>query len=373
MTLTDKFETAMSGSNLTIKGLTLRRVLAPLPKPFLSAGGALNKAGVLLIDLQLSGSVTGVSYLFCPRVELIGSLSEAVAALAASIQGMACDPLAISAFFDRQYLLFGGTGILTMARAGLDMAMWDAIAKDQGKPFYQLFNGTEGPIAAYESSGLGLSDAQKVAEEAAEFAQNGFGEMKLRLGYPTLDQDLEVLAAVRAAVGPDIGLMVDFNQTLTRDTAQDRCRALDPLGLLWIEEPLIAADLEGAALLARDLETPIQIGENLFSGVEVRRALALKSCDFLMPDVMKIGGATNWLIAADIALQHGVPVSSHLFPEVSAHLLAITENRHFLEYANWLDAIMADPLSPENGVARPSQSPGIGVAWDDAALAKYQI
>lgn len=373
MTLTGKFETAVGGSNLTIKGLTLRRVLAPLPKPFMSAGGPLNNAGVLLIDLQLSGGITGVSYLFCPRVEMLASLSEAISALATSVQGMACDPLAISTFFDRQYLLFGGTGIVTMARAGLDMAMWDAIAKDQGKPFYRLFDGTEAPIAAYESSGLGLSDAREVADEAAEFAQNGFGEMKVRLGYPTLDQDLEVLAAVRAAVGPDIGLMVDFNQTLSRVSAQDRCRALDPLGLLWIEEPLIAADLEGAAGLARDLETPVQIGENLFSGTEVRRALALKSCDCLMPDVMKIGGATDWLIAAEMAEQHGVPVSTHLFPEISVHLLAIIENRHFLEYANWLDAIMADPVRPENGFARPSQTPGIGVAWDAAAITKYQI
>jgi mandelate racemase len=373
MTLSEKFKTAMTGSDLTVQRVELRKVLAPLPKVFKSAGGQLEHAAVLLIDLHMSGGITGVSYLFSPRPDMLASLETAVGAMAATIKGMRCDPLAISAFFDRQYVLFGGTGVVTMARAGLDMAMWDAIAKDQGKPFYQLFAGTDTPIRSYESSGLGLSNAQEVADEAAGFARNGFGEMKVRLGYPTLDQDLEVLAAVRNAVGPDIGLMVDYNQALTREMAQERCPALEPLGLLWIEEPLIALDLEGASALARDFATPIQIGENLFSKIEVERALKMKSCDFLMPDVMKIGGVTDWLIAAEIAQQHNVPVSSHLFSEISVHLLAIIDNRHFLEYANWMDAILAEPLHPQNGLARPSQSPGLGVVWDAAAVEKYQV
>lgn len=373
MKLAEEFKTATAGSDQTIKGVEVRKILAPLPKVFKSAGGQMEHAAVLLIDLHVSGDITGVSYMFSPRPDMLSSFAESVSAMATSIKGMPCDPVAISAFFDRQYLLFGGTGVVTMARAGLDMAMWDAIAKNQGKPLYQLLDGTEDPIPAYESSGLGLSNAQEVAEEAALFAQDGFGEMKVRLGYPTLDQDLEVLEAVRGAVGPDIGLMVDYNQTLTREMAQERCRALEPLGLLWIEEPLIAPDLEGAAMLAQEFTTPIQIGENLFSEIEVNRALTMKSCDLLMPDVMKIGGVTHWLIAAKAAHRHGVPVSSHLFPEISAHLLAAVENRHFLEYANWMDAILAEPMHPENGFVRPSRNPGIGVAWDAAAVAKYQI
>lgn len=373
MELAEKFEHAITGSELTIKGIEVRKVLAPMPRVFKSAGGQLKHAAVLLIDLQLSGGVTGVSYLFSPRPDMLSSLAETVSAMAASIQGMRCDPVAISTFFERQYLLFGGTGLVTMARAGLDMAMWDAIAKDQGKPFYQLLGGTVTSIRAYESSGLGLSNAKEVASEAAEFAKNGYSEMKVRLGYPTLDQDLEVLEAVRHAVGPDIGLMVDYNQTLTRETALERCQALDPLGLLWIEEPLVAPDLEGAAMLAQEIATPVQIGENLFSEIEVNRALTMKSCDLLMPDVMKIGGATDWLISAEAAQRHGMLVSSHLFPEISAHLLALIENRHYLEYANWLDVIVADPIRPQSGSVQLSQNPGIGLAWDGAAVAKYLI
>lgn len=373
MTVTERLNTALVASNLTIKSVTLRKVLAPLPKPLKTASGQLTHAAVLLIDLKLSGGLTGVSYLFSPRADMLNSLAETVSALANSVQDMPCNPLDISKFWDRGYLLFGGTGVVTMARAALDMAMWDAISKDQGKPFYQLLGGTEAPIRAYESSGLGLSDAQEVADEAMAYTRNGFKEMKVRLGYATLDQDIEILEAVRVAVGPDIGLMVDYNQSLSRDAARDRCHALDAFGLLWIEEPLIAQDLEGAAILTDDLKTPIQLGENLFSDIEIARALELKSCDYLMPDVMKIGGATGWLRAADAAQKHAIPISSHLFPEISIHLLAIVENRHFLEYVNWMDAILEEPLQPENGFVRPSKSPGTGIGWNAAAVAKYLI
>lgn len=373
MTLNQRFDAALGDCDLTITGADVQTVLAPMPKPFKSAGGQMSHAAAILIDLHLSGGITGVSYLFCPRADMLNTMREMISALMASVQGMRCDPIEISAFFDRRFLLFGGTGIVTMARAALDVALWDAIAKDRGKPFYQLLGGTDEPIKAYESSGLSLSDAQEVADEAATYAQNGFTEMKLRLGYPTLEQDIEVLTAVRSAVGPDIGIMVDYNQTLSRSEASTRCRALEPYNLLWIEEPLVAGDLEGAALLAAEIETPIQLGENLFSEIEVSRALNLKSCDYLMPDVMKIGGATHWLRAADMAQKHAMPVSSHLFPEISLHLLTCTENRHFLEYANWMDAILEDPLQPENGFVRPVQKPGFGIAWNAAAVKKYLI
>lgn len=372
-TMIGRIQTAAAGSDLTITGVGLRPVLAPLPTPLKTAAGQLDHVAVLLVALELSGGLTGLSYIFTPRPDMLSSLQETISALVISVQGRACDPLALSAFWDQQYLLVGGTGIVTMARAAIDMAMWDAIAKDQGKPFYQLFNGTDGPVPTYESSGLGLSSRQVVADEAAGYVQNGFREMKLRLGYPTLAQDLDVLQAVRRAVGPNIGLMVDYNQSLGRAEAQERCAALDTCDLIWIEEPLIAADLEGAAQLKRGLKTPIQLGENLFSAVEVARALTLESSDYLMPDVMKIGGATHWLLAAEAAQEHGIAVSSHLFPEISVQLLASVENRHFLEYVNWMDAISAAPVCPENGYARASSSPGIGVAWNESAIAKYLI
>ncbi|MFT7595512.1 MAG: mandelate racemase [Paracoccaceae bacterium] len=370
---TTRDEADLGGSDLTIESIQVRAVLAPMPKPLKTASGQLAHVAVLLIDLQTSQGITGVSYLFSPRQDMLKVFGETIHALSASIQGMRCDPVAIAAFLDRQFLLFGGTGVVTMARAGIDMALWDAIAKEREKPLFDLLGGENVPIKAYESSGLGLSGWKEVAEEAEGFARSGFAEMKIRLGYPTLAQDIQVLTAVRSAVGPDIGLMVDYNQSLPFEIALERCLALDPFQLLWIEEPVHAADLEGAAALTGRIETPIQIGENLFSPTEVNRALALRSSTYLMPDVMKIGGVTTWLTAAHSARQHTIPVSSHLFPEISTHLLACAPNRHFLEYANWTDAILQEPVLPQNGYVQPREKPGAGIAWDTSAVAKFQI
>jgi mandelate racemase len=253
------------------------------------------------------------------------------------------------------------------------MAMWDAIAKSHGEPLYQVLGETSGPIKAYESSGLGLSNAAQVAEEAVSFVNRGFDTMKVRLGYPTMDDDELVLDAVRGAVGDDIDLMVDYNQALTFEQALDRCKALERFQLIWIEEPLHASDLEGAAKLTRQIGTPIQLGENLFSQYEVDRAISLQSSRYLMPDVMKIGGATSWLVAAHRAEQRNIPISSHLFPEISAHLLACSPNRHFLEYVNWADEILDEPIEPRDGYVEIPAHPGTSLIWDEKAVQKFQI
>ena len=368
-----RYQTIVRGGDMTIANVRVRAVLPPLPKPLQTASGQLTHAPVLLIDLEMSSGIVGVSYLFSPRQDMLKPMIEIIDALVASVNGLPCDPVAVLGHFERQFLLFGGTGLVTMARAAIDMAMWDAIAKSRGEPLYQVLGGTSAPIKAYESSGLGLSNAAQVAEEALSFVNRGFDTMKVRLGYPTIDVDELVLDAVRGAVGDDIGLMVDYNQALAFEQALDRCKALERFRLIWIEEPLHASDLEGAAKLARQIGTPIQLGENLFSQYEVDRAISLQSSRYLMPDVMKIGGATSWLVAANRAEQGNIPISSHLFPEISAHLLACSPNRHFLEYVNWADAILDEPIEPRGGYVELPTYPGTGLIWDEKAIQKFQI
>jgi len=357
---------------MTIQGLRLRAALPPLPHPLSTASGQLTHAPVVLLDLTTSTGIVGHSYMFSPRADMLRPLIAVCEALGEIVKDKPCDPLAICTALDQAFLLFGGTGLVSMARAGIDMALWDALAKEKGQPLYRLLGGSDADVQAYESSGLGLSTPHAVAEEAARYLGNGFRHMKLRLGYDTLEQDVQAVAAVREVIG-DAGLMVDYNQALSYDQALERGRALDGFNLLWIEEPLHAADLEQSANLAKALKTPVQIGENLFTQFEVQRAISLKASRYLMPDVVKIGGATQWLIAAHAADQAGIPVSSHLFPEISAHLLAAAPNRHFLEYADWVDAILQTPLPPDAGHVHPSETPGTGIAWNETALTRYRI
>jgi mandelate racemase len=195
--------------------------------------------------------------------------------------------------------------------------------------------------------------------------------VKAKIGYPTVREDLAVIRAIRKAVGDGVAIMVDYNQCLTPSEAVQRLRVLDGEGLLWVEEPTLAHDYAGHALIAREANTPIQCGENWWGTLDLRHALAAQASDFIMPDLVKIGGVTGWLRAVALAQAEGIRVSSHLWPEVSAQLLCVTPTAHWLEYADWWNPILGDPLRIEAGMAVVDTAVATGVSWDEKAVERY--
>jgi mandelate racemase len=213
---------------------------------------------------------------------------------------------------------------------------------------------------------------EAAADEAEILLAGGFKAVKLRLGHATLAEDLAVTRAVRRRLADDIDVMVDYNQALTLAEALTRGRAMAHEGVYWIEEPIRHDDMGGYARLARELALPVQIGENFDGARAMARALDAGACDFVMPDAGRIGGVTGWLQAAGVAAAHGVEMSSHLLPEASAHLLAATPTAHWLEYVDWANAILAEPLAIAGGCAVASSKPGLGIAWNEEAVARYR-
>ena len=184
-----------------------------------------------------------------------------------------------------------------------------------------------------------------------------------------LRDDLATAEAVRKAVGDDMHLMVDFNQGLHIGEALERCHAIDGLGLAWIEEPTVYDDFESYAKLAHDLRTPLQIGENFYGPRDLYKALKVNACDYMMPDFMRIGGVTGWLQSAGIAGAAGIPMSTHLYPEVGAHVLRVTQTAHWLEWQSWADPILREPYEVSDGLLHIPDKPGLGLDWDEAAVA----
>jgi mandelate racemase len=229
-------------------------------------------------------------------------------------------------------------------------------------------------IPAYNSCGLGLmTSPDQVADEAVKLLVGGFRAIKLRLGYPTLQEDLAALHAVKKRVGDGIAVMVDYNQALSLVAALERGRALDQEGIYWLEEPIRHDDYAGYATLVRELETPIQIGENFSESSAMAVALAAGAADYVMPDLERIGGVTGWQRAAALAATQRIAMSSHLFPEVSVHLLSATPTCHFLEYVDWADKILERPLEIDDGFAVVPRRPGNGLTWDTKAVEKYRV
>jgi mandelate racemase len=328
----------------------------------------------LLIDVETKEGVTGRSYLFC----YLSAAAIAIVSLLDEIEqlttGKRADPAALSAALMGRFALIGVQGIVRMALAGFDTACWDALAIAAKLPLVRMLGAEPRPVKAYNSCGLGLmDDLGALAAEAEQLLAGGFGALKLRLGYPTAAQDIAAVQAVRKRIGDAIKLMVDYNQALTLDEALTRGRALDAEDIYWLEEPIRHDDYAGAAMLARELKVPIQIGENFSLPVGMAAALDQAAPDFVMPDLERIGGVSGWREAAALAAARNLPMSSHLFPEVSAHLLAATPTCDYLEYVDWADVLVEQPLDVADGFAVVPERPGNGLVWDEQAVARYRL
>jgi mandelate racemase len=209
---------------------------------------------------------------------------------------------------------------------------------------------------------------EAAADEAEKLLARGFRSVKLRLGHPTLEEDLAVTRAVRNRLPEAIELPVDYNQALTVTEAIRRGHALEPQRIAWLEEPIRHDDYAGNAAVARALAVPVQIGENFNGPESMIEAIRATACDYVMPDVARIGGVTGWIRAAGVAAAHQIEMSSHLHPEASAHLLAATPTCHVLEYVDWANAFLEEPLQIADGLAHTPDRPGIGLAWRPEAI-----
>lgn len=362
-----------SPSLLHIASIRSRFVKVPMRFSLGTSAARMTEAPLLLVDLQTVEGVVGRSYLFCYRDSGARAIAEILSEAATLVQGKAVEPARIAEELGRRFALLGVTGVTRMALAALDIALWDALAQAAGQPLARFLGGTLEPVPAYNSDGLGLMPAAEAASEAKALLEPGFSAVKLRLGHQDAAEDLIVARAVREAVGPATRLMVDYNQALSVPEAEQRARALDPLNIYWLEEQIRHGDLRGYAALSERLHTPVQIGENLDGPESVKDAVALKASDYLMLDVARIGGVTGWMRAAAIAAAAGIPVSSHLFPEISVHLMAATPGCHWLEYVSWADVLLAEPLAIVDGKIAPPNRPGLGLNWLDHAVERYLV
>ncbi len=363
----------MNLPRLTVREIRAVGVEVPMKLPLGTSAGTIRSAPLLLIDLETEEGVTGRSYLFCYLPAAAPAIAAVLGEVERSVKGERVAPADLWERLARRFKLIGVQGIVRMAMSGFDVACWDALALAAGKPLVALLGGKGRPIPAYNSNGLGLMSPGAAADEAEKLLERGFRAVKLRLGNTTLEADLAALRAVRKRLPDGVALMVDFNQALSLEEALRRGRAIDGEGIFWIEEPIRHDDYRGCAALARELATPVQIGENFSLPGQMAEALAAGACDCVMPDLERIGGVTGWQRAASLAAERAVPMSSHLFPEASAHLLAGTPTRHFLEYVDWAEAILAEPLAIEDGAAVIPDRPGTGVSWDEKAVKRYRM
>ena len=360
----------MQREKLTFLKVVARPVVLKLKRPVVARIATITDWPLILIDLHTEQGITGKAYLEPYVVKSLRYLVPALHDLGRELKGRQIAPIELFTAAQKSLHFVGYEGLSMIAASGLDMAAWDALARAAGMPLCEFLGGSVGPVRSYSSNGLWLKEPAAVAEEAIELRdEGGFSGLKLRLGRTRSADDIATLDAVREAVGDEMALMIDYNQGLDLAEALYRCHAIDDAGLAWIEEPIVYNDLNGFAKLAAELKTPIQIGENFYGPKELERALQLKACDLVMPDFMRIGGVTGWLRASGIAGAAGVPMSTHLYPEVAAHVMRVTETAHWLEWQDWADPILQQPYEIRDGLLHIPDVPGMGLEWNEDAVA----
>jgi mandelate racemase len=363
--------TVTSVMPLTVRSVRARGVRVPLARPHPTAGGTVSEAPLVLVDLETEEGVIGVSYVFCYTPLALQPVAQLVTNLEAVIKGTPAAPRAIEETLQARFRLLGPQGLTGIAMAALDMAAWDALAKTAGLPLVRLLGAVPRQIPVYHSLGMGGSEL--AAREAEGSVAAGFQAVKYKIGYADVATDVEVVRAAKRAGGDKLLVLVDYNQSLQVPEAVRRGRILDSEGIGWIEEPTTADDFAGHAQIAREVATPIQLGENWWGPHDMAKSLAAEASDYVMVDVMKIGGVSGWLRSAALAEPGGVRLSSHLFPELSTHLMAATPTAQWLEWLDLASPILQEPLRIEDGMATASDSPGTGIAWDEAAVSRFLV
>ena len=361
-----------------LKTIRLRASIPPEGQVF-SRSGVRNTRSTTLVQVETDEGITGLG-----SCSGNGELIEIIVSKVLKPLLMGMDPTQIEEIWDKAYVRgghkeFGTRGIGVVALSGVDIALWDILGKVRGVPLYQLLGGKCRDKVPVYATALYPEEPQKVAKKARDFAEQGFHGVKIKVGFD-LDQDIQIVRAVRQELGKDFVVMTDANQGYTVDVALQASEAFADCGAFWLEEPLFVEDVAGHALLREKGRTPIAVGENLNTCYAFENFVVRGAVDFLQPDVARAGGITEVKKIAAMAAAYKVPISFHTWGDgvalaASVHLSAALKECIVMEldytYNPLRAELLREPLEVENGFLVPPDKRGLGVELDPNALEKF--
>lgn len=356
-----------SSDQMKIVKIVTRTVMVPVQPVIASATVKLDTVWYLLADIYTDDGAIGSAYIWSYNPRISAALTNLVDQLSPLVLGQ--DPRATARIWGsmwRGIVQWGRSGLTIMAMSVVDAALWDLVGKISGQSVGQLLGLRSDTVMTYASGGLWITDdLDSLRREARQFVTDGFKTMKMRAGRPRAEDDIAAVRAVREAIGPDIGLMADLGSTLSREHATRLCFALEEFNLVWFEDPIADENTIDHAELARSIRTPICFGEKIYAPRGFQTLIEGRAADHLMADLQRAGGVTGWQRIAALADAAGLPLSSHILPEINVQLVASAPTGAYLEYMQWADELFEEKIVLRNGEAVVPMRPGFGFKWNE--------
>lgn len=352
----------------TVKALHCYHAVSPLTRPIADATHSIDAIAFVVTRLELASGEFGESYLlafhYSPQA-IAGALRD-VAPLVVGRE--VAETGRFLRDYDAESEYFGRSGIHRWAQGAVNIAMWDAWARTLGQPVWKLFGVHRDRVPLYGSGGWLSYSLDELLDEVTRYVRRGFRSVKVKVGSPEVERDVERLRKVREAVGPAVKIMMDANQGLDLPRALQLARASAGVGIHWFEEPLAHTDWDGYAQLRRQAGMSIAMGEREFDLVPLRELIRREAIDLWQPDILRLGSVEAWRDSAALANAHHIPVLPHYYKEYDVPLLMTVPNAYGAESFDWVDPIITRPIRMENGFAYPNPDPGWGFRFKEAAL-----
>lgn len=351
-----------------IKRISCFKAVSKLSRPIADSTHQIPEIAFIVTRIELDSGVTGDGHLlafhYSPEA-ILGALKDiAPMALGREVSGTG----EFLAHHEKESEYFGNAGLHRWAAGSVNIAMWDAWAKTLGVPVWKMFGTCHQRVPLYGSGGWLSYSMDELLNEVRDYVKRGFRSVKVKVGSPDIQRDLERLTRVRETVGPHVRVMMDANQGLNLPAALELARAAQPLRIAWFEEPLHRTDYDGYAQLRRQAGMAIATGEREFDTVTLRELIRRKAIDLWQPDLLRLGSVEAWRASAALAQAHHIPVLPHYYKEYDVPLLMTVPNACGAESFDWVDDLITHPIRMKDGFAYPNDGVGWGFSFKDEAL-----
>jgi len=354
--------------NTRIRKVHLFQALSPLSRPIADATHSIDRIAFIVTQIELESGITGESNLlafhYSPQA-IAGALRD-LAPMVTEFHAHETGRLIRRALAESEY--FGNVGLNRWALGAINIAMWDAWGKTLGQPIWKMLGTYRDEVPVYGSGGWLSYSMDELIAEVTGYVKRGFRAVKIKVGAPELETDVERLAKVREAVGPLVNVMMDANQGMDVPSALALARRVGDFDIHWFEEPIPHTDFEGYAHLRRQAGISLAMGEREFDTTALRELISRNALDLWQPDILRLGGVEGWRESALLANAHGLPVLPHYYKEYDVPLLCTIPRAFGSESFDWIDGLVDNPIIIKDGKARPLAGPGWGFTFKEEKL-----